>query len=1727
MGQKHQVATMSIEVAIETGQALADMAQLGGVVDRTTAEAAQKFDRIDAAINGMTGMEGLTASAVQAEAQLKKTAAQVREANKAQREYERVERAGEGMVGRLERELSVYGKTSSELRQMRAETAAVNAERQGQIELAGRIRAAEQAMYDAEFAAMRRAQQAADALAEEKAAAAAQAVRDAEREATATREAAHAYQMFEARVRDGAAALREQEAAASRDAVSLQRLREMLDPTGAAQERLNREMAESQRVMLAAGHSVEDVARAHTMLTEQHIGTVRSSGQVKAGMQQLQYNLNDMATMWAMNAKPMQIFASQAGQVIQAVQLMTAESKGLLGVLAGPWGLVITTAIVALAPLVAKMIESNHALDDAVDKLKKDAAETDLNARAKNAFARTIDGVTAAIKAETAARKEAIASQREAYEQDYLRAQFLRRNAETARVAAETELANAKLLLAADKARATRPGGEVASARVVDRFVEVRALETRLAGLDKSIAAARALETGALADAAVATAKRMIDPLARINALYDQRRDATVAAAEAAAAAGKTISGALTQELYAIERTRQAAIRAEQDKTAAAKTTANQIGRNITLAEARSIAQGVDGRVTSDHRSLEEQQRLYAKYQAYQAGTGPWAALAAKPGTSNHELDRAIDIAKGDGITLKKLIGAYRAAGVSLVEALDEGSHYHLAWKAVGTQARQETSARTEAVKAVKAAAKFNSDLLAQHGEFMGEQARHVQELMEKWGQSVLADGSSLDAGMEKIRGWIDHHGPIAELNKALEEQAAWWDDLGQRASESASNMERAFGRVGGAIGEAMQVLVDFGARQQQIHDDFITGKKTEAEASRASGDLQLSSMIGLTSAAKGLFSEHSKGYKAMEAAEKALTLVQLANTAISVAAGAAKMFGQLGVGGFPAVVAMGAVMAGLGFAVSAGGGKNDLPVSNTGTGTVLGDRNAQSESVTRAIEQLADIDKVTMTHSGAMLSSLRSIEQKIGGLASLLVRTGNIDASGGVTSGFKTDAAGDTLGFLASGGVLGSLARDIPVLGGILDGISGVVKSMFGTKTSVVASGLFGGPQTIADVLNAGFDASYFSDVKKTKKFFGVSAGTKYSTQYGDADSEIEQQFGLILRGFVDTIGAAAGPLGLATGAVEDRLSSFVVDLGKIDLQGLTGDEISEKLTAVFGKAADDMARAAMPGLEQFQRVGEGYFETLTRVAVTMETVSTSLGRLGSNAQGLDIAASMGLAGLFDSLSDLTSASDAYFQTYYSAAEQTAVRTAEMTRAFGALGTAMPGSLAGFRALVEAQDLTTTAGRQTYASLLQIAPAFADLNGVLGDVADASRSAADVLRERQGLERDLLQVNGDTAAIRALDLAALDASNRALQQHIWAVQDQQAATEAATQAAAAAAQAAEQAAAAEKARTDAILSERAGLEQRLLEMSGDTAAIRAAELAKLDKSNRAIQLRIYALTDEAAATQAATAAAAEAAAAAAAAAAKVQAVAGERAGLEQQLLQLRGDTAALRAIELAKLDESNRALQQQIYALQDAQKAAEAANALREAWQSVGDTIMEEVRRIRGLTESAPAGFGLVMGQFNAATLAARAGDQEAAKLLPGLSKSLLDAAALAATSRQELDRLRGQTAASLEETFRMIERVMMVSATATPADEPDQDGERWWNALAASQPSVTVAPASNEAARNDMVDLRSEMAGLREDLRTGLAVVAGNTGKLARMVDGVTGDSGGSAITVRMEAA
>ncbi|MCW3837802.1 phage tail length tape measure family protein [Sphingomonas canadensis] len=156
---------------------------------------------------------------------------------------------------------------------------------------------------------------------------------------------------------------------------ALRRLLSELDPAAAATAKFNNEQQLLDNALKrgTAGFKTQAIGiEEHRVKTEQlraryeqQIGSInrvtQANTQSRMGMQQLSFQLNDIATMYAMGARPMQIFASQAGHVAQAIQMASGGTSAFARFLGGPWGLALTTATVALAPFVAKLFEGETA----------------------------------------------------------------------------------------------------------------------------------------------------------------------------------------------------------------------------------------------------------------------------------------------------------------------------------------------------------------------------------------------------------------------------------------------------------------------------------------------------------------------------------------------------------------------------------------------------------------------------------------------------------------------------------------------------------------------------------------------------------------------------------------------------------------------------------------------------------------------------------------------------------------------------------------------------------------------------------------------------------------------------------------------------------------------------------------------------------------------------------------------------------------------------------------------------------------------------------------------------------------------------------------------------------------------------------------------------------------------------------------------------------------------
>lgn len=141
-----------------------------------------------------------------------------------------------------------------------------------------------------------------------------------------------------------------------------------LDPVAAATDKLNRQQAMLDNALKSGRLNLDQhgilMGRLRQRYDDQIASLTRlngANGAVRAGMQQLSFQIGDVATQFASGTAPMIIFAQQGGQVLQAISLMQKEATGFIGFMAGPWGQVLMAGALIVSTLSAKLFENAEA----------------------------------------------------------------------------------------------------------------------------------------------------------------------------------------------------------------------------------------------------------------------------------------------------------------------------------------------------------------------------------------------------------------------------------------------------------------------------------------------------------------------------------------------------------------------------------------------------------------------------------------------------------------------------------------------------------------------------------------------------------------------------------------------------------------------------------------------------------------------------------------------------------------------------------------------------------------------------------------------------------------------------------------------------------------------------------------------------------------------------------------------------------------------------------------------------------------------------------------------------------------------------------------------------------------------------------------------------------------------------------------------------------------------
>jgi len=436
------------------------------------------------------------------------------------------------------------------------------------------------------------------------------------------------------------------------------------------------------------------------------------------------------------------------------------------------------------------------------------------------------------------------------------------------------------------------------------------------------------------------------------------------------------------------------------------------------------------------------------------------------------------------------------------------------------------------------------------------------------------------------------------------------------------------------------------------------------------------------------------------------------------------------------------------------------------------------------------------------------------GGFMSMLSGVGGAMFSGatswlgGIGSGLSA-LSGATSGLTGFATALGAIAAPLAALG--------LVFSAFRGSTKLVDQGF----RLMAD--GADLLVTQFKETEK-RRFFGLVK--KKKTTEGAASDEIADPLQAAYSDVQGTILDMADSLGKGSSALKNF--SYTV---KLSTKGMSNDEAAQALANELDKMSDKMAKAVLGGTK-FVRSGETTTEALKRLSGSLSAANAAMKALGLPLFKVSVSGAAAASAMVDVLGGIEGFNRAtafYLQNFYSLEEQRNAMSREFAAAVKDMGLAVPKTKEEFKALVD--ELTKAGRMEDAATLIGLAPLFVDLQTLrdrIKELGDASTLSSEELAklnkaesEKDSLQRRYLELTGQTAKLRKLELAELEPANRALQERIWAIEDEQ-----------------------------RVEAERGDLQRRIYELTGNTAALRKLELAALDPANRALQRQVWALED-------------------------------------------------------------------------------------------------------------------------------------------------------------------------------------------------------------------------------------------------------------------------------------
>lgn len=452
-------------------------------------------------------------------------------------------------------------------------------------------------------------------------------------------------------------------------------------------------------------------------------------------------------------------------------------------------------------------------------------------------------------------------------------------------------------------------------------------------------------------------------------------------------------------------------------------------------------------------------------------------------------------------------------------------------------------------------------------------------------------------------------------------------------------------------------------------------------------------------------------------------------------------------------------------------------------------------------------------TGSGDGIGSLISGGRTLLGLGSTAATTGGAALSGGFMGAAATQSAGSLYGMAATGGVaqaslMSSITSGISaampwlaggfaidnILGlGITDGITKAISGLFGGSPTKF-SGRFGTTSTNdpSQYMGSGKDG-VFEHQDDGTNFYGQSAlgytgfldrGTERLQRAGVGEgknwAEELTNASVQMDNLVASIASSPAELEAMRSAVQglEASSGNAAELIEFALNERPRAAL-EALGGTFG----EFVRGLSGNLEEVVQQAQFGQQAYSALAGSMQRLNLQFDAAGAGAYG----AASNIATLVGGTENLSTLLTGYYDAFHTEEEKFENLASDLSGTFSEMGRELPTTREGVRSVVESLQLMGEAGQEQLATILQLNQplnqyitaleeqrrAAEGSTGAIEDNSDALRAQEAIARERESLERQLLGLLGDETELRRRDLAAIDESNRSLQQRIWYINDE------------------------------------------------------------------------------------------------------------------------------------------------------------------------------------------------------------------------------------------------------------------------------------------------------------------------------------------------------------------